>query len=114
MCSTAKLILVIILTLMLQSCHDFKKNAGLIIYNATIITFDSSENIFTSLALKDGRIVALGNDDEILSRSHLIISSMPKGWLFTRDSLTRIRISQDMLNFSGMPISIMPDPLMKF
>jgi predicted amidohydrolase YtcJ len=53
---------------MLNSCHDLKQKADLIIYNTLIYTLDSSDNKASSLAIRDGIILAVGNDAEIRSR----------------------------------------------
>jgi len=53
----------LILLFMLQSCHDDRKEADLIIFNATIVTLSSEDSIASCLAIQDGIIVAVGDDD---------------------------------------------------
>lgn len=61
-------LLCISLFMLLSSCNDMKPKADLIIYNAKIYTVDSVFSDASSLAIKDGRIVAIGKNDFILSR----------------------------------------------
>jgi predicted amidohydrolase YtcJ len=44
---------------------DVKGPADLIVHHAHIVTLDPRSRIFEAVAVKDGRIIALGNDDEI-------------------------------------------------
>ncbi len=44
---------------------DSENNADLILFNGKIITVDASDNIFQAIALKSGKIIMLGNNDEI-------------------------------------------------
>ncbi len=53
---------------MLNSCHDLKRKADLIIYNTLIYTLDSTDSKASSLAIRDGKILAVGNDADIRSR----------------------------------------------
>ncbi len=50
------------------SCHDLKKKADLIIYNANIYTPDSVGKGVNCIAVKKGIIIAVGTDAEIRSR----------------------------------------------
>ena len=52
----------------LFSCHDMKKKADLIIYNAKIYTPDSVAAGVNCIAIKNGKILQLGTDAEIRSR----------------------------------------------
>jgi len=52
----------------LESCHDLKKKADLIIYNAKIYTPDSVGKGVNCIAVKKGIIISLGTDSEIRSR----------------------------------------------
>ncbi len=54
--------------LMMASCRDFKSRADLIIYNTTIYTVDSSETVAASIAIREGKILAVGTDAEVRSR----------------------------------------------
>ena len=48
-------------------CHFKNKQADLILHNATIYTVDDAFKTFEALAIKDGRILALGTEREILN-----------------------------------------------
>lgn len=61
-----KLYKILLLTLILSSCHS-KNEVDLIIHNANIYTVDSEFSSAQALAVKGGKIVAIGNDQEILS-----------------------------------------------
>jgi len=52
----------------LESCHDLKKKADLIIYNAKIYTPDSVGKGVNCVAVKKGIIIGIGTDAEIRSR----------------------------------------------
>ena len=52
----------------LTSCHDLKKKADLIIFNAQIYSPDSLKQGANCIAVKDGRIIGFGNDGDIRSR----------------------------------------------
>ncbi len=51
-----------------DSCHDLKKKADLIIFNAKIYTPDSVANGITCIAVKKGIIIGIGTDADIRSR----------------------------------------------
>lgn len=61
-------VLFITISVALSSCNDMKSKADLIIYNANIYTIDSSFSVVSAVAVKDGRILDLGTNDQILSR----------------------------------------------
>ncbi|MDA8596499.1 amidohydrolase [Flavobacteriaceae bacterium] len=61
-----KLYKILLLTLILTSCHS-KNEVDLIIHNANIYTVDSEFSSAQALAVKGGKIVAIGNDQEILN-----------------------------------------------
>ncbi|MGB0778178.1 MAG: amidohydrolase [Flavobacteriaceae bacterium] len=61
-----KLYKILLLTIILSSCHS-KNEVDLIIHNANIYTVDSEFSSAQALAVKGGKIVAVGNDQEILS-----------------------------------------------
>ena len=48
-------------------CHFKNKQADLILHNATIYTVDDAFSTFEAMAIKDGRILALGTEREILN-----------------------------------------------
>jgi predicted amidohydrolase YtcJ len=51
-----------------ESCHDLKKKADLIIYNAKIYAPDTLASDVNCIAVKKGKIIAVGTDSEIRSR----------------------------------------------
>jgi len=55
-----------VLLILLSSCTS-KKSADLIIHNGIIYTVDSSFSTAESFAVKDGKFLAIGSNDEILS-----------------------------------------------
>ena len=52
----------------LESCHDMKKKADLIIFNAKIFLPDQVAPGINCIAVKDGKIIKVGPDAEIRSR----------------------------------------------
>lgn len=52
----------------MESCHDLKKKADMIIYNAKIYSPDSVGKSVNCIVVKKGIIIALGTDAEIRSR----------------------------------------------
>ena len=44
---------------------DAKGPADLIIHHANVLTLDEKSRVFEAIAVKDGRIIGLGNDDSI-------------------------------------------------
>jgi len=61
-------VLLLFIPLILFSCHDMKKEVDLIVYNTTIYTLDSLGSTAESIAIDDGRIIAVGNDAMVRSR----------------------------------------------
>jgi len=61
-------IVLILLLMGLQSCHDMKKKADLIIYNAKIYSPDSVGKGINCIAVKKGIIIGIGTDADIRSR----------------------------------------------
>ncbi len=61
-------ILLLPLIMSLESCHDLKKKADLIILNAKIYTPDSVSNGINCIAVKNGIIIGVGTDAEIRSQ----------------------------------------------
>ncbi|MDD4848138.1 MAG: amidohydrolase [Bacteroidales bacterium] len=53
---------------MIVSCNSPKESADFILFNARIYTVDSAFSMATALAVKDGRFLSVGSDEEILSR----------------------------------------------
>ncbi len=58
----------ILLTGLLFSCNEKKQNMDLIIYNARIYSVDKYFTIAESAAIKNGKFIAVGSDDEILGK----------------------------------------------
>jgi predicted amidohydrolase YtcJ len=56
--------LAVVAAIFLFSCHT-RQQAGLIIYHAKIYTIDSAFSTAQALAVKDGKILATGTDDDI-------------------------------------------------
>src|ERR1700735_5470669 len=56
--------LAVVAAIFLFSCHA-RQQAGLIIYHAKIYTIDSAFSTAQALAVKDGKILATGTDDDI-------------------------------------------------
>jgi predicted amidohydrolase YtcJ len=63
-----KILLACILPLLLLSCKEKNENMDLIIFNATIYTADENFTIARSAAIKDGKFVSVGTNDEIMSK----------------------------------------------
>jgi predicted amidohydrolase YtcJ len=61
-------IVLILFVMGLESCHDLKKKADLIIYNAKIYAPDSVGAGVNCIAVKKGIIIGIGTDAEIRSR----------------------------------------------
>jgi len=56
-----------VITLFMSSCNT-KEQADLIVHNAKIYTVNSDFSIAESFAVKDGKFIAIGQSDEILSK----------------------------------------------
>lgn len=54
--------------LLFGSCSVITKEVDLILHNATIYSVDEQWNIYQAMAIKDGKIVALGPEREILNQ----------------------------------------------
>ncbi len=52
----------------MESCHDLKMKADLIIFNAKIFIPDQVSPAINCIAVKDGKILRIGSDNEIRSR----------------------------------------------
>jgi predicted amidohydrolase YtcJ len=63
-----KVFLGLIIPVLLMSCNETDKNMDLIIFNATIYTADEDFSLAQSAAIKDGKFVAIGTNDEILGK----------------------------------------------
>lgn len=60
-----KLILSILIVLLLASCSSEKIMVDLVVYNAKIYSVDSAFTIYQAMAIKDGKVFALGTDEEV-------------------------------------------------
>ncbi len=60
--------LLLSLALLATGCAFKNKEADLVVRNARIITLDSANSVHQAMAIKDGRIVELGAEQEILNR----------------------------------------------
>ncbi len=69
---------IITLTLLIMSCSS-KQEVDLVVTNAKIYTVDSAFTIHTSMAIANGRIVALGTETEIVSQFKSVNSLNLKG-----------------------------------
>ena len=61
------LIIIFIATIIFFSCAPTKKPVDLIIYNAKIYSVDPNFSVHESFAVKNGKFIALGRNDEILN-----------------------------------------------
>ncbi len=52
---------------LLSSCAYKHKDADLVIHNARIVTLDSADHEFQAMAIKDGRVIELGPENQILN-----------------------------------------------
>lgn len=62
-----KLFILILSSYFLYSCTPPKKEADLIIHNAVIYTVDSAFSIQQAMAIKDGKIIETGSNEQILN-----------------------------------------------
>ncbi|MEO5967725.1 MAG: hypothetical protein ABIP68_04710, partial [Ferruginibacter sp.] len=59
-----KFLIILFSIVLLQSCSK-NSDVDLIVYNASIYTIDSSFSISEAMAVKDGKIVGVGSNEEI-------------------------------------------------
>ncbi len=59
--------IIFITTILFFSCAPTKKPVDLIIYNAKIYSVDTNFSVYESFAVKNGKFIALGSNDEILN-----------------------------------------------
>lgn len=62
-----KLFIFSLLLIILISCSQKKKQADIIVHNAKIYTVDNQFNVLESFAIKKGKFIATGSNDEILN-----------------------------------------------
>jgi len=60
-------LLIALPVLLLFSCHS-RQSADLILYHGKVYTVDSAFSTAEAFAVKDGRILAVGSDEEIQGR----------------------------------------------
>ncbi|MEO8068703.1 MAG: amidohydrolase [Flavobacteriales bacterium] len=53
---------------MLASCHYNDRDADLVVHNANIVSLDPNEKVYEAMAIKDGRILELGPEQQIRNR----------------------------------------------
>lgn len=53
---------------LLSGCAYKNKEADLVVHNARIVTLDSADHVYQAMAIKDGRILELGPEQQILNR----------------------------------------------
>jgi len=57
--------LISVVLIIINGCHS-KRNVDLIVHNATVYTVNNSFTITQAFAVKNGKIISMGNSDEIL------------------------------------------------
>ncbi|WP_317898679.1 amidohydrolase [Aurantibacillus circumpalustris] len=72
--------IILLALLFLFSCSEKKTEADLIVHNAIIYSVDSSFTIYKAMAIKDGKILELNSEIEILKKysSHQVIDAKGK------------------------------------
>lgn len=60
--------LLLVVVLLMNACAYKNKEADLVVRNARIITMDGRDTVATAMAIKDGRILELGAEYQILNR----------------------------------------------
>jgi len=63
-----KFIILFTVSLSFTACNFKSEQADLIVHNAKIYSLDDNNNVYQAMAIKDGEIVALGAEREILNR----------------------------------------------
>lgn len=53
---------------LLASCHYNDRDADLVVHNAQIVSMDASNTVYQAMAIKDGRILELGPEQQIRNR----------------------------------------------
>ena len=62
-----QILLMLTIAFVVSSCHFKNKQADLILHNATIYSVDDAFSTYEAIAIKDGKILALGTEREILN-----------------------------------------------
>ncbi len=63
-----KIVLLTLTAFMAVSCYSQMKKVDLIVYNAKVYTVDNSFSIIEAFAVKDGKFIAVGSNDEIVKQ----------------------------------------------
>ena len=63
--SSFRLFLTAFVLILISGCHS-RRNADLIVHNATVYTVNNSFAVTQAFAVKNGKIISMGNSDEIL------------------------------------------------
>ena len=53
---------------LLLSCHYNDRDADLVVHNANIVSLDADNKVYEAMAIKDGRIIELGPEQQIRNR----------------------------------------------
>ncbi|HEX4888381.1 MAG TPA: amidohydrolase [Luteibaculaceae bacterium] len=59
--------LLLLLSAVFSACNFKRQEADIVLYNATVYTIDDQESVEQAIAIKDGKIVAVGKDRDILN-----------------------------------------------
>ena len=79
-CIQPKIVLsVLTFALMASGCGFKSEQADLIVHNATVITMDAQNTVASALAIKDGRIIALGAEREVLNKYSALETTDARG-----------------------------------
>ena len=62
-----RLLILLLAFVSITACHFKNKQADLILHNATIYTVDDAFSTYEAIAIKDGKVLALGTEREILN-----------------------------------------------
>lgn len=72
-----------LLLLFVPSCAYKHKQADLLVHNAHIITLDSAEHLYQAMAVKDGRIIELGPEQQIRNEYNAAVTFDAAGqWIY--------------------------------
>jgi predicted amidohydrolase YtcJ len=63
-----KIVLLTLTAFLAVSCYSQMKKVDLIVYNAKVYTVDNSFSIIEAFAVKDGKFIAVGSNDEIVKQ----------------------------------------------
>ena len=59
---------VLMFVLTASGCGFKSEQADLIVHNATVITMDAQNTVASAMAIKDGRVIAIGAEREVLNK----------------------------------------------